>query len=63
MIIDAAIKCLIKEESDVQVLLMQKKQVLDRIEAMAANRDAGEPERVTDVYAGYRDWPWGFDGY
>jgi len=63
VIIDAAIKCLIKEESDVQVLLMQKKQVLDRIEAMAANRDAGEPERVTDVYAGYRDWPWGFDGY
>lgn len=63
VIIDAAIKCLVKEESDVSVLMMEKKQVLDRIEAMASNRDAGEPERVTDVYAGYRDWPWGFDGY
>lgn len=63
VIIDAAIKCLIKEESDVQVLMMEKKQVLDRIENMAANRDAGDPERVTDVYAGWRNGIWGFDGY
>jgi len=62
VIIDAAIKCLVKEESDVQVLIMEKQQVLARIEAMASNRDAGDPERVTDVHAGWRNG-WGFDGY
>lgn len=62
VIIDAAIKCLIKEESDVQVLLLEKQQVLARIEAMASNRD-GQPERVTDVNVGFRNWPWGYDGY
>lgn len=57
IIIDAAIKCLIKEESDVSVLLAQKQQIMQRIEAMASNRDAGEPERVTDVY----DYGWGYE--
>lgn len=47
--IDAAVKCLQKEESDVSMLLAQKQALIDRIENMAANRDAGEPERVTDI--------------
>ncbi len=62
VIIDAAIKCLIKEESDVQVLLLQKQQMLKRIEDMAANRDAGDPERVSDTSLGYGD-NWGGFGY
>lgn len=56
VVTDAAIKMLQKEESDVQVLMMQKQALLKRIEEMAQNRDAGETERVTDVSrAGFDD--------
>lgn len=51
VVVDAAIKMLNKEESDTQVLLAQKIALKERIEAMANNRDANEPESVTDVYA------------
>lgn len=47
--IDAAIKALQKEESDVTVLALQKQAMLDRIEAAAENRDAGEPETISDT--------------
>lgn len=47
--IDAAIKALQKEESDVSVLAVQKLAMLDRIEAAAENRDAGEPETISDT--------------
>ena len=56
IIVDAAIKALQKEESDVTVLAAQKQALIDRIEAAAENRDAGEPElisntrRYTDMY-------------
>lgn len=50
IIVDAAIKCLIKEESDVSVLLNDKQMLIQRIESAAENRNAGEPMRVTDVY-------------
>ena len=49
IIVDAAIKCLIKEESDVSTLLIIKSELKARIENMAQNRDAGLPERVSDV--------------
>ena len=52
VIIDAAIKCLQKEESDVQVLLAQKTAMKRRIEVAASNRDAGSPLSVSDVYRG-----------
>lgn len=45
--IDAAIKALNKEESDVQALLLAKQAMIDRIEAAAENRDAGEPEVIS----------------
>lgn len=48
IVVDAAIKALIKEESDTQVLMVIKQQLKDRIEAMAANRDT-QPERIADV--------------
>ena len=51
IIVDAAIKCMVKEESDPSVLLMMKEQLRKRIEAMASNRDAGSPERIGDVNA------------
>lgn len=56
IIVDSAIKCMAKEESDVSVLAGQKQFILDRIKTMAANRDAGEPERIADARANYYDW-------
>lgn len=57
VIVDAAIKALQKEESDVTVLMAQKEMLKRRIEGMAANRDLGMPESVTDVRSitGYGD--------
>lgn len=51
VIVDAAIKCLNKEESDVSVLMAQKAGLQKRIEEMAQNRDAGQPESISDIYA------------
>lgn len=54
--VDAAIKCLQKEESDVQVLMMQKQALIRRVEEMAKNRDIGDCDRITDVTkSGYDD--------
>ena len=49
VIIDAAMKCLQKEESDVSVLFAQKQAMIQRIEVAAENRDANEASRITDV--------------
>lgn len=51
VIVDAAIKMLQKEESDVSVLMAQKQALLQRITYAAQNRDAGEPESVSDIYS------------
>ena len=53
IIIDGAIKCGQKEETDVSVLMAQKMAMLARIEASAENRDAGSPSTVTDVMSDY----------
>lgn len=49
IITDAAIKALQKEESDVTVLAAQKMALIDRIEAAAENRDAGQPEIISNT--------------
>jgi len=49
VIVDAAIKMLGKEESDVQAMMIRKQALLDRINAMSDNRDANEPYRITDI--------------
>jgi hypothetical protein len=49
IIIDSAIKIMIKEEADATALLLQKNQIKERIITESQNRDAGEPEVVTDV--------------
>jgi len=51
VVLDAAIKCLVKEESDVSALVKFKEDQLQRIMAAAPNRNAAEPQRVTDVNA------------
>lgn len=48
-IIDSAIKCLEKEESNVETLVRDKEMVRIRIGDVAIERDAGTPFRVTDV--------------
>jgi len=51
VIVDVAIKMATKEESDVTVLAAQRVDLVERITDAAQNRDAGEPESVSDVYA------------
>lgn len=58
VIVDAAIKCLQKEESDVSVLMAQKGALLDRIRNKAQQRDANESDSVQDVYAENDDIYW-----
>lgn len=62
IIIDAAIKCMQKEESDVSVLMAQKQAMLERIEAAANNRDAGQPSTVSDSRFNDYGWWGGLDG-
>ena len=50
VVLDAAMKCLQKEESDVSILYAQKKDMKRRIEEAANNRDAGSPLSVSDIY-------------
>jgi hypothetical protein len=62
IIVDAAIKAMQKEESDVTVLQQQKMALIQRIEAAAANRDAGNPMTVSDTqYSNY--WQTGNQGF
>lgn len=50
IIVDAAMKALGKEESDVSVMAMRKQALITRLESEAENRDAGSPATVADVY-------------
>lgn len=59
VIVDAAIKALQKEESDVTILAAQKDMLKRRIEAASMNRDAGQPDTISatrSVAAGGTDW-------
>lgn len=51
VIVDAAIKMLQKEESDVSILLLQKQQLAKRIQDKAAQRDAANADTIQDIYA------------
>ena len=54
IIVDAAIKAMQKEESDVSALMAQKQMLIKRIDAMAESRDAGSPAKVSDnLYADF----------
>lgn len=52
VIVDAAIKALQKEESDVTVLMGQKMMLKTRIEESSMNRDAGQPDKISNVRTG-----------
>ena len=57
-IVDAAIKCLQKEESDVSVLMAQKQALRQRIISAAAQRNVSEPARILDSDDQTPAWPW-----
>ena len=59
VIIDAAIKMMIKEESSIQELLIQKNAMTQRLIKMKKDRDIGSPLRIVDVRRNGMD----FDGY
>lgn len=50
--VGAAIRCMLKEESDPSALMQRKAELDNRIEDAASNRDASEPEYVS------RSWGW-----
>ena len=54
LVVSAAIKCLMKEESDVRMLLAEKADLQRRIEAAAPRKDAGHPHKIIDVSGGTR---------
>lgn len=51
IIVDAAIKMMQKEESDVRVLMAQKQALMKRITDKAQNRDANQAATISDVEA------------
>lgn len=59
IVIDAAIKMLGKEESDVSVLAARKKDIFMRIQSIAENRDEGAAAKTVDLMGNYL---WGGDG-
>lgn len=66
VIVDAAIKALIKEESYEQAgsLIGERSQLLERIETTAANRDVGQPNTVSNSRARCGDQNFGsFGGF
>lgn len=56
VITDAAIKCMQKEESDTSVLMAQKAGLIKRIQDSAMDRDAGEPDTISDVRSISSSW-------
>lgn len=62
VVVDAAIKALQKEESDVSILMAQKAALKLRIEASAMNRDAGQPDTITDSRGNTGPWGTGSGG-
>ena len=58
LVVAAAIKCLMKEESDVRMLLAEKGDLQRRIENAAPRKDAGEPHKIVDVSVGTHGDTW-----
>lgn len=56
IIIDAAMKAMGKEESDVSLLAQQKLAMIKRLQDMANNRDAGNPATVADTQSSDYHW-------
>lgn len=51
VVVDVALKCKQKEETDPSMFVRQKALLTERIRNEAQNRDQGSPARVSDIYA------------
>jgi hypothetical protein len=60
VVVDAARKALVKEESDVTALLQELAVLEKRIECAAENRDAGFPATVVDSTRSGNSGGWGW---
>jgi hypothetical protein len=60
VIVKAAYYALTKEESDTSSLVLQLQALTDRITSSAANRDAGQPDKISDTRSGNG---WGGNGF
>lgn len=49
IVIDAAVKCLLKEESDTRPLVAERTEVLERVKSQMKARDFARPDRVQDT--------------
>lgn len=56
VIVDSAIKAIVKEESDPSALMARKMALLKRIEDTSANRDAGAPDTISDSRSSSERW-------
>lgn len=56
VVLDAAIKCLLKEESDASALMAEKAALKKHIEESAENRDAAAPQSAVDIEAVDESW-------
>lgn len=63
VVVDAAIKAMIKEESDPSALMSRKMELKQRVIDSAANRDASLPSRVTDTSSIDLGWPGDGNGF
>lgn len=52
VVIDAAMKAMGKEESDIAPLMARKTAMLQRVQSIAENRDPGSPGKTVDVSSG-----------
>lgn len=62
IIVKAAYYALTKEESDTSSLVMQLVALTKRIEETAANRDAGQPDKISDTRTNNGGWGYGMGG-
>lgn len=61
VVLDAAIKCLRKEESDTKELMFDRSELEKSIFESAETRDAGAPEQITDV--SQNGYGYGYGGF
>lgn len=61
IVVDSAIKCSIKEEDDIQPLLLQRADIVQRIIDMSKGRDAGQAMHVSDALS-INNSGWGAGG-
>jgi hypothetical protein len=63
VVLEAAIKCIGKEDGDTRELQRQRDEMAESIRTASSSLDRGSPERVQDVVYGLVDYPWGNGGW